>query len=132
MISLKIEERMEELWGEFSPQPTSLSCSYARHFAAWAQQLCADTETRARQPEPAGIIAINQAYVLLLNQYFHYRYVVPKRHRNCVRSTDHICIFAVFESTFQRLKALELALNPPVLYEPEPPPPPPPPPRLAA
>jgi hypothetical protein len=129
---MDIEERMQDMWGELSPQMPASRCPYAAQFAVWTEALCSNVEQDARRPTPAGIIAVNQGYVLLLTKFFEWWYILPKVHRTRLNtSRGHTCVFQVFEAAFQRLKALELSLTPPLLFLP-PAPPPAPPPRIAA
>jgi len=108
---------------EFSEQPARL-CRYAQAFSDWTAQtldICQDST----------IVEVNQAKVLLIDKYFEYFSIVPKRHRYHLSPRGHICIFHVFVQFYQELKALELSLTPPMLFVPPPPPPPPPPPQIA-
>jgi hypothetical protein len=102
-------------------------CVYAHKFNTWAQELCVGATN-----DPS-IVSINQAKVLLVDKYMEWRSFVPKRHRTYTGHA-HICIFHVFEITYDRLKVVELSLSPPMLFLPSPPvppPPPPPPPQIA-
>ena len=69
--------------------------------------------------------AVNQAILLLTKKYFEWRTAVPRRHRDCLGSSSHVCIYEVFVTTYERLQVAELSLTPPLLFEPPPPPPPP-------
>ena len=92
------------------------TCIYAQKFSAWVEKLL------AREARENSIIFVNQAKVMLVDRYFEWRSVVPKRHR--IRR--HQCITQVFEGAYERLKAIELALMPPLLFLPPPPSSPPP------
>ena len=96
-------------------------CVYARTFSIWAEELClASTQN-------PSIVTINQNLILLVTKYMDWRTAVPKKHRSYTGSS-HTCIFHIFETAYNRLKVLELALTPPMLFLPPPPPPPPAPP----
>lgn len=117
--------RAEDL--ELPAEPPDI-CPFAQKFSEWTTELCANV---ARQPE---IVSVNQAKVLLLDKYFEWRHAVPRSHRNRTGKLGHECIFHVFEQAYERLKVIELALTPPMLFLPAPPPPlppPPPPPQIA-
>ena len=101
---------------EFPDEPEV--CRYAQAFSGWAAQALDLGE------EP-NVVAVNQAKVLLVDKYFDYFSVVPKRHRYHSSPRGHICIFQVFLQYYQQLRALELSLTPPMLFLPPPPPPPP-------
>lgn len=126
------ESSFESLWNRFEefelPIEQPAICVYAQTLSEWTTELCANV---ARAP---GIVAVNQSKVLLVDKYFEWRNAVPLSHRNRVGKIGHICIFHVFEKAYERLKVIELALTPPLLFLPEPPPPPPPalpPPQIA-
>lgn len=101
---------------KFSEEPVEL-CRYARSFSDWAVQVLDVSQD--------SIVALNQAKVLLVDKYFEYFSIVPKRHRYHFSPRGHVCIFQVFLEFYQRLKARELALSPPMLFLPVPPSPPP-------
>jgi hypothetical protein len=94
-------------------------CEFGEQFAVWAAELI------ERVIDNPSVILVNQSKVLLLDKYFEWRAVVPKAHRyHLGRGNSHVCIFGVFEATYERLKRLELSLTPPLLFLPQPPPPP--------
>lgn len=97
------------------------SCSYAEQFTHYA-----DEQYQAATRSPSHIL-LNQALLQVCKKYWEWFYVVPKSHRNRVDGRGHRCIHAVFRETYERLKTLELTLDPPILYLPPPPPPPAPP-----
>ncbi len=66
-------------------------------------------------------MGINQRMLLLTKQYFEWRTVVPKSHKDRIGERSHVCIFHIFERSYHRLKVLELSLNPALLYLPSPP-----------
>ena len=126
----------EYLWNrndEFTmPEEKRPICVYAQKFAEFAEPLCADAV------QNASLVTVNQAKLLLLDKYWEWYRVVPMRHRSLNGpNSRHTCIFGVFEAAYNRLKLIELALTPPMLFIPEPlplpppPPPPPPPPQIA-
>lgn len=86
-------------------------CEYAQPFSDWFERLYVDV---ARE---ASIVKINQDKVLLLDKYMEWRAFAPKRHRNYAGG-GHTCLFHVFEASYNRLKTLELALTPPLLFMP--------------
>ena len=105
---------------------TAKTCRYAELFAQWCRELLTAATGNA------SVISINQSKVLLVDKYFEWRNSVPKSHRNYLGSEGgHVCIFQVFDSAYRQLRAVELALTPPLLFLPAPPPPPPPPPQIA-
>ena len=121
----------DELWNQ--PRTFQLEeaeeedpyCPYAREFQLWADELS------LRLHRYVTSVSINQAKVLLLDKYMAWRESVPKTHQNYI-GAQHICLFEVFDQTYRKLRAAELVLTPPVLFEPpreivriEPPPPPP-------
>jgi hypothetical protein len=121
------------LWNrndEFTiPEEKPNLCVYAQKFSEFTEPLCANAA------RTASVVAVNQAKVLLLDKYWEWYRVVPLRHRS-VGSLNgrHTCIFGVFELAYNRLKLIELALTPPMLFLPAPlppVPPPPPPPQIA-
>ena len=127
-------ETFNQLWRErqefqFSPPDEKEErCVYAQHFGAWAEALY---QEEVRAPSHVGI---NQKMLLLTKKYFEWRPTVPKSHRDRISDRGHVCIFAIFERTFYRLRVLELSLVPPMLFIPPPPPAPPalpPPPQIA-
>lgn len=127
-----MEKSFEELWNraeEFElPDAEAEICIFARKFSEWTRELCASST------QSASLVAINQAKILLIDKYFEWRSVVPKAHRNRMSGGGHICIFQVFEQAYITLRAVELALTPPMLFIPPPPLPPlspPPPPQIA-
>lgn len=110
-----------------------LYCVYARKFSLWAEELCVGV---INNPTGATVVSINQSKVLLVDKYMEWRSFVPKRHR-LYTGNQHVCIFHVFETAYDRLKVVELSLTPPMLFLPAPPPQPlapppsPPPPQIA-
>jgi hypothetical protein len=121
----------DQLWRQLQAvkfqmtEPQEELCSYAQHFAAWADALY---QEEVNQPT---LVGINQKMLLLLKRYFEWRAAVPKAHRDRMSERSHVCIFSIFERSFHRFKVLELSLAPPMLFLP-PPAAPPPPPELAA
>ena len=93
------------------PIPESV-CPYAEQFARWCQELCAELQ------KGATIVTVNQKKVLLLDKYFDWRAVVPKAHRTRMNDRGHRCIWHVFDETYLKVRALELALTPPMLFLP--------------
>jgi hypothetical protein len=110
-----IWERFDDF--EFSEETVRL-CRFAQAFSDWAS-LVLDLG-----PNP-NIVAVNQAKVLLVDKYFEYFSIMPKRHRYHFSPRGHVCVFQVFLQSYQHLKAIELSLTPPMLFLPPPPPPPP-------
>ena len=93
------------------------TCSYAEQFARYAEE-----QYQAVTKSPSHI-ALNQALLQICKKYWEWFYVVPKSHRIRVDGRGHRCIHAVFREAYERLKTLELTLDPPILYLPPPPPP---------
>ena len=112
----------ESLWNgsetfELPEEPLN-TCPFANKISTWSDELLANC---AKEPI---IVLVNQMKVLLLDQFFSWRQVVPKSHRNRIGEVGHRCIFHVFEEAYQRLKTIELELTPPLLFLPPPPTPP--------
>lgn len=125
---MDLDARFESLWKgdggwEFSPLPPNY-CVFARKFSEWTLEFC------AKVTQAGDLVAINQGKILLVDKYFEWRSVVPKNHRDRLSATGHTCIFRVFEQAYMTLRAMELALTPPMLFLP-PPPYMPPPPQIA-
>lgn len=91
-------------------------CEYARHFATWAKKTC---QKAVQEP---SLISLNRAMLLLIKKYFEWRESVPPKHRHQIGETGHVCIFHILERAYHRLKVEELALTPPMLFEPVQPP----------
>lgn len=100
---------------------TEKPCVYAQRFSEQAGEMC----NRA-VANPSHVL-INQTLLQVSKKYWEWYGVVPKTHRTCVEARGHRCIHAVFKQCYELLKALELSLEPPMLYLPTPPVPPPPP-----
>jgi len=117
-------QNFNTLWdrnNDFELQEPVNLCRHARAFSDWADWA---TQVLGLNNNP-NIVAVNQAKVLLVDKYFEWYSVVPKRHRHRLGNRGHTCIFQVFLQVYQQLKALELSLTPPMLFLPSPPPPPP-------
>lgn len=98
----------------FSTEEPDAHCSYACVFQEWTEELASQLLVQAT------IVSINQAKVLLLDQYQKWRDSVPKAHQSYT-GNRHICIFHVFDDFYKRLRMAELSLQPPMLFLPEPP-----------
>ena len=98
---------------EFAEEQTQY-CKYAQSLLDWANR-------ELDLSEAVGIVGLNQAKVILVDKYFEYFCIVPKRHRYHLSPSGHTCIFQVYLELYQRLKASELALSPPKLFLPSPP-----------
>ncbi len=105
-------------------EPEEKWCSHARQYAEWVQQICKDG---LANPDP---VSLNQLKVRITDRYMDLRHAVPLSHRNRIGEQGHICIFQVFERTYQKLRLVELMLTPPPLFIPAPAPPPPSPPAI--
>lgn len=113
---MSLQTSFDEIWNGKAPAKEPFLCPLAASFAAWANEL---VDRILGEPD---VVAINQAKVLLVDRFFEYRNYAPKKHRVISNSGGgHICIFQVFEEHYERLKAVELALTPPLLFLPEPP-----------
>jgi hypothetical protein len=96
-------------------------CVYAADFSVWA-------ETHLAQAlKDVTLVGLAQAKLLLTDQFFQHRALAPKNHRSLTSTgksgRGHRCLWAVFEDAYLQLKAAELKLSPPKLYEPTPDPP---------
>ena len=87
-------------------------CVYAQKFNTWAEELVV-AATRA-----ATVVGINQTKVRLLDRYWEWYAVVPKKHRTYLGGTrnSHVCVFQVFQIAYERLRVVELSLTPPLLF----------------
>ena len=92
-------------------------CPYARKFARWSATLIESSQD-------LNVVIVNQAKIQLIDKYFEWRIYVPKNHRNHIGPRGHRCIYHVFEQTYEKLRLIELALKPPLLFIPPPPSPP--------
>lgn len=98
----------DELWGGGVPQQAIPLCPFAQEFEKWAEELCTTTE------KAHTLAAVNVAKVLLTDKYFEWRTFVPRKHRTISGSSGgHTCIWHVFETTYRRIKILELTISPP-------------------
>lgn len=104
---------------ELTPRAPA-TCAHAEVFDKWVIE-----RLEIAVVEPT-IVGLNQAKILLLDKYFEWRSCVGEPHRSLLSRSGHRCIFQVFADSYTRLKAAELALAPPRLWEPVAPPPPPP------
>lgn len=91
-----------------------LACPYARQFERWTEDLS------ERLLEDGTVVSINQAKVLLLDQYQKWRDSVPKAHQSYT-GDRHTCLFHIFDAFYKRLRMAELSLQPPLLFLPDPP-----------
>jgi len=91
-------------------------CEFARSFMEWGDKLL-DIK------KEYTLISINQAKILLLDKFFEWYWYLPRSHRIRLNPRRHICIFQVFVPLYQRLKVIELAITPPLVFVPPEPPP---------
>ncbi len=121
---MDFDANFDYLWRQISdieiPEEQPNHCLFAQGFSQWVDQLLLDI----KQPT---IMRVNQAKVQLIDKFFDWYRYVPRNHRLRQGTRGHTCIFQVFEIGYQRLKVVELALTPPLLFLP----PVPPPPRIA-
>jgi hypothetical protein len=101
-------------------------CEAAIAFRRWA-----DTALEEHLRTHRDIVGINQAVLMLITRYFSWRECLGRSHRNQIGERGHRCIFHVLEATYHRLRRMELALSPPMLFLPPPSPPRPPRPQSA-
>jgi hypothetical protein len=125
---MDFDQSFEYLWRQIgdiaiAPEQPHL-CIFAQGFSQWVEQLLRDIQ----QPT---IIRVNQAKVQLVDKFFDWYRYVPRSHKLRQGYRGHTCIFQVFETGYQRLKVVELALTPPMLFLPPNPPFIPPAPRIA-
>ncbi len=80
-------------------------CPFAFQFSKWADDLI-------QFPEDPDILDIYQAKINLLDKYFDWYHIVPKRHRFHKGNRGHICIYQVFVKAYHELRAAELSLKP--------------------
>jgi hypothetical protein len=123
---MRLDGRFSDIWRgveefEFKrPEEQPDWCVFAFAFSDWIERLNQEIVT-----DDPTVVAVNQAKVLLIDKYFEWRSIVPKNHRNRIGEVGHTCIFHVFEQGYERLRAIELALMPPLLFSPPKPAPPP-------
>jgi hypothetical protein len=122
-MSMAADPSFEQLWHRHDDfelgEPEPDYCPYAEQFHRWADGLCETATQRAT------VVSLNQGKILLVDRYFQMRATVPKSHRNHLSGrSGHTCIFQVFEESYERLRAVELSLTPPMLFLPEQPRPP--------
>jgi len=125
---MQASDAFTRLWSAVEPfsfpeNPMELPwCAYAKQYLASAEDLCA--RLGALQSDTERLVAINQAKVRLLDRYYDWKAVVPKAHRIHLGEQGHRCLYLVLCQTYERLRALELSITPPLLFLPEPPSPP--------
>ena len=123
---MDFESRFNSIWSSIEdlqlPEKGPDWCVFAVKFSEWIDEIFNFTE------DPT-VVSINQVNLQLLHKYFEWFRSIPKNHRYRIGPKGHTCIFQVFQSAYERLKVIELAITPPLLFiPPEPPPPLPPPP----
>lgn len=91
-------------------------CEFARSFMGWGDQLFNDKKEYT-------LISINQAKIHLIDKFFEWYWYLPRSHRIRLNPKRHICIFQVLVTLYQRLKVIELAITPPLMFVPPEPPP---------
>lgn len=99
---------------QWDDAPPDRRCPYAREFERWTDELA------ERLLESGTLLSINQAKVLVLDQYQTWRDSVPKAHQRYT-GEHHVCLFHIFDAFYKRLRLAELSLQPPMLFLPEPP-----------
>lgn len=112
---MSFDDRFQQVWRQITdievPESNDDKCFYAQGFAAWVEQLV----TGIHGP---NVVLVNQAKILLMDKFFEWHRFVPKSHRLRHGLRGHTCIFQVFETGYERLKIIELALTPPLLFLP--------------
>lgn len=101
--------------------PTPNLCRFAENFTEAVETMFQTVVTNER-----NLISINQGMLLLQKLYWEWFNATPKRHRiHMSERGGHLCLFDVYRAAYERLKLLELAVTPPMLFIPPPPRPPP-------
>lgn len=93
-------------------KPEPASCRYASHFSEWIKWLY--DQIVGESPD---IITVNQAKLLLQDQYFLWRDSVNMNHRDKLGSRGHVCIYQVYVEAHKRLRLTELSLRPAILFK---------------
>lgn len=111
--------RYNSLWESRPPiefsKPSRALCKFAEQFSTWAEKLYEAVE------QDPSVVFINQAKVLLIDQYFAYYTSVSRSHQDHIGNRNgHKCIYQVFRETYFQLRTIELSLTPPMLFLPEP------------
>lgn len=118
----------ESIWNTYTtfakPEKLSNRCTLAKKFYKWALPLVGEAL------ENPTTISINQTKLQLINRLMAFRAVASRAHRfNMNPTSNHICLWHVFEQLFEQLEIAELELTPPQFFVPMqtptlPPPPP--------
>lgn len=87
-------------------------CGYSRQFQAWAEQLAEGLLAKITT------VTMNQAKLQLQDKWHEWRATVPTGHWQ--EHGEHACVDAVYLGMYQKLRATELVINPPLLYTPAP------------
>ncbi len=119
---MSVKETAEGLWGAFSPQAQPRYCDYALKFHEWAEKLCASASVAMQQDNVSAAVTVNTCKLLLQDKWHEWRAVAPKAHRNRT-GEGHICLWHCYIEAYRTLRAIELALTPPLLVRPQAPPP---------
>jgi hypothetical protein len=94
-------------------------CRYAAKFAVWADYIVSWAMGDEEAGEEPDVVRLNQAMLRLFKKYHDWYSVVPKSHRERIGDRGHPCIFHVMKAYYDRLRAAELALTPPLLFRPQ-------------
>lgn len=104
------QTQFDELWRQGEAlvlQPAAPYCEHAAAFRTWLQAHVEPLLTTS-----PSVSALTQAKVLTLDKYFEWRRCVPHRHKGIGGKGKHLCLFQVFEQTYEKIKQAELALAP--------------------
>lgn len=114
---------IEDIWRRFGGFMLRIEartdlCEFAQAFQEWG-------ESALNLHLHSSLIEVARAKVYLVDKYFEWFSIVPKKHRYHLSPRGHTCIFHVFIRFYRRLKVLELSQTRNLLVEPPPPPLPP-------
>ena len=98
------------------PRPDPACCNPAGRFKAWTQELLSGLAPEGSSPTP---VAINQAKVRLLDQYWHERGDTESGHRDRLSGPgNQPCVLSIFLETVAKIRDIEGRVAPPPLTEP--------------
>lgn len=113
---MNYEDRFLSIWNSIGkleiPEPEEDTiCIYALRFQEWVDRLLIGLEN-------PKVVLINQWKILLTDKFFEWQRWVPQAHRQRMGIHGHTCVFQVFEAAYEKLRFVELNLNPPLFVEP--------------
>ena len=112
----RIREDIGQITIEFG---RSLPCEHAKGYSSWVENWLFPKIVT----EKPDIVSINQAKIFLTGHYRVLRLKASKRCRNYCSDRGHVCIFHIWDQTYERLEALESTVEKPKLIKENSPPP---------